>query len=898
MTGERRSGRREGRLYGQLLRAYPAGFRARFEHDMLDTFAREHAAAEQTGRGAVFTLWLHTIWQAVFFGLYERRPRGTVTMEPLRFLDWRDAFRSLRATPVITCVAVLSLALGAGANTALFSILNSVLYKTIPVRNPSELVLLKDGSYTNPIWEQIRDRRDRFSAGAFAWSARRFDISDTSETQYVSGAYVSGDTFNVLGVSAALGRTINAADDTRGGGAQGPVAMLGYDFWQRQYGGHDDVLGRTITVQRAKFTIVGVLPKGFYGVDVGSNLAVVIPLSGNERIRNSRSELDGRSTWWIEIMARLKPGQTPADAALALNGVRAQIREATIPPKWRAKDLEEYLKDPFVFTAAATGMSELRDTYRQPLFVVLIIVGVVLVIACANIANVLIARSTARRHELTVRLALGATRQRLARQLLLESLTIAAAGAGLGLLFAQWGGALLVRQISSATYLDLSPDWRVLGFTAGVAALTAVLFGVAPSLAMVSLSPNDVLKERGRSTTDARFGVRNALVVVQVALSLMLVVGATLFLRTFEAILTRPVGFDVDPLLIVTVNAKQAQADPKAMPLLFERVREASAAVPGVVSAGLSFTIPIGNAGWNTLIVVPGKPNLTDRQRLSDVNLVTPGWFRTFGMRLVAGRDFDARDQAGFPDVTIVTQAFAKKYLSPGDPIGQRVLEEDGPRTKSYEVIGVVEDSAYRSLRSDLQPILYRALAQGGADGPQGSVEMSVRAAGGDPSALARAIAEAVREVNPSLIVTVRPFSTFIQSATRQERLVAMMSGFFGGLALLLAGLGLYGVTSYSVSRRRAEIGIRMALGARPNRIVQMVLGRVGWLVGIGIVAGAGLSIWTSRYIATLLFGVSPHDTLTLIAAAFALGLVGLAAAWLPARRAARIDPTIALRTN
>jgi len=523
----------------------------------------------------------------------------------------------------------------------------------------------------------------------------------------------------------------------------------------------------------------------------------------------------------------------------------------------------------------------------------------VLVIACANIANVLIARSTARRHELSVRLALGATRWRLARQLLLESAVIAVAGAILGLAFARWSGALLVRQISSATFLDLTFDWRVLAFTAGVAAATAILFGVAPSLGMVSVAPNDALKTRNRgASADARFGIRHALVVAQIALSLALVVSAGLFVHTFVSLASRPLGFDVDPILVMNISAQKSTTPVSARPALFERVRQAAAGVPGVAAAGLSYTTPVGNASWNTLVVVPDQPGLTDRQRTPMVNSVTPGWFALYGTTLVSGRDFDDSDRTGAPDVTIVNRTFAKKFLPGVNPIGRTVTEEDGPRTRVYQVVGLVEDAAYQTVRGELPPTMYVPVAQVTEEGLFSGMALSVRARAGAPGDLTRPIAAAIAAIDPNLAMTPRSLSEYIRGAVRQERLVAMLSGFFGGLALLLAGLGLYGVTSYSVSRRRGEIGIRMALGALPSAVVRLVLARSGWLVAIGIAAGAVVSLWAVRYVGTLLYGVTPYDPLTLTGAAMALAGVGLLAAWLPARRAAGVDPTTTLRES
>jgi predicted permease len=885
----------DARCYGWLLRCYPGGFRARFETGMRDAFLQDCADARARGPVAFAGFWIVTAVQAVVFGLAERRPPKGTPMNPMSSVDWRDAWRSLRATPVITLVAVVSLALGTGANTALFSILNSLLYKSLPVSEPARLAIIDDGAWTNPIWEQLRDRQAAFSDGAFAWSSTRFDLSEQGQTDFVPGAYASGRMFDVLGLSPAVGRLLTERDDVRGRPADTAQAVIGYDLWQRRFGGAADVVGRTIHVQRVPFTIVGVMPRGFFGPDVGTNLAVVLPLASHELVTGSRGQLEGRATWWLEIMLRLRPGQTREDAAAALNAFRTQVRDATLPAEWRQQDLSQYLNTPWALVPAATGMSGLRGQYRDPLTVVLGIVAVVLVIACANIANVLIARSSARRHELSVRLALGATRWRLARQLLLESLMIAAGGAALGLLFAQWAGALVVRQISTTAFLDLTPDLRVLSFTAGAAILTALLFGVAPSLAMIGIAPTEALKERGRVGGDTRFGVRSALVVVQIALSLALVVGAALFGRTFSSLLARPLGFEPDAVAVASINVQKAAAR-DARPLLYERVRATVAALPGVQNAALSFTTPVGSGSWNTIIVVPDQPNLSERERMPWVNAVSPEWLATYGMKLVAGRQFDSRDVKGSPFVAIVTRTFATRYFGAGDPIGQRIHEDVGPQTRDYDVVGVVEDAAYRSLRAEPQPIMYVPLAQTDDMATSARLELSVRAQSGSADALVRPITSALAALDPNLALTVRPLSVQLQANVRQERLVAILSGFFGGLALLLAAIGLYGVTAYSVSRRRAEIGLRMALGARPDRIVRMVLRRAGWLVVIGSIAGVVISVWAAGYVRALLYGVAANDPVTIAVSVAVLMAVALLSAWLPARRASRIDPTIALR--
>jgi predicted permease len=810
--------------------------------------------------------------------------------------DWRDAVRSLRATPVITVIALLSLGLGIGANTALFSILNSLALTPLPVRDPEQLIHLTKGSWTNPIWEQIRDRQSQLFDGAFAWSNERFNLSSHGETDFVDGAYASGRIFDVLGIRAYRGRTLSEADDRRDGGASGPVVVISYSLWQGRFNGAEDVLGRSVTIEGKLFQIVGITPPGFFGPDVGRSCDLYVPLANEALIRGRESYLDGRSTWWLEIMAREKLGQSLAQADAALHGVQPQIREATRPePPFPA----DYLSEPLTFEAAATGRSPLRSRYLAPLTILMVVVGAVLLVACANIANLLLARATARRHELVVRLALGASRARLARQLFLESLLLAGGGAFLGLGLARMGSTLLVHQLSTATAtvsLSTSPDWRVLAFTGGVALVTAVLFGLAPALGVTRATPNEALKEQSRTVSgDRRLGLRNVLVIGQVALSLMLVVAAGLFLRTFTSLTAVPLGFNPEPLLVVSVNVLRSAPQPQERLALFERLRNAVASVPGVKSAALSRIRPLSGQGWNNVVEVPGSP-LTDRQRMTWINGVSPGWFSTYDMRLLEGRDFSDLDRPGGELVAIVNETFARKFLGSREGVvGRNVRRGAFGRFVTFKVIGVVADAVYRTPREGEAPTMFVPLAQ--VDRLDPTLTLAVEARPGARGSIERSVSAALAAVDGRVAFTFGWFSDLARIPMAQERLVAMLAGFFGALALLLAGLGLYGLTSYSVNRRRREIGVRMALGADPLGVVRLVLSRVTWLVAAGIVVGGALSWWVGKYVAaTLLFRLEARDPGTFGTAALILVCVGAIAGWLPARRASRIDPTKVLR--
>jgi len=832
-----------------------------------------------------------------------RDARGTRWVEDI-VQDIRYSIRILLRSPAFALVAILSLALGIGANTAIFSIVNSLLLRSLPVRAPEQLVILEGGSWTNPIWEQIRDHHAGLFGGAAAWGEDRFDLASGGVSNSVDGLWTSGNFFDVLGTPAILGRTFGPDDDRRGGGPAGPVAVISYKFWQRHYGGAAAAIGRPLTINRVTFTVIGVTGPEFVGPIVGRSFDVAVPLGDEPLVRGKESFLDERSAWWLDILVRMKPGQTIEQATLALRGTQPQIRQATLP-NWDAQGLKEYLGTPFVLQPAAGGSSQFRNQYREPLLIILAIVGLVLLIACANIANIMLARANARRHELGLRIALGASRWRIARQLLTESMLLSVLGAALGLVFAAWGSALLVAQLTTFrenVFLDISLDWRVMAFTAGVAITTALLFGMVPAFRAGRVEPNDALKEQSRTVSGERHRMLGQpLVVVQVALSLVLVVAAGLFLRSFAALAMQKVGFDREALLVVNLDVQTSGVESAERPHMLEQVLASVQRVPGVARAGLSGIPPMSGMGWNNFVEVPGGTKVSRRDSVVWLNGITPGWFATYGTALINGRDFSPGDRKGTPGVVIVNQAFVAKFLAGANPLGRIVRQpsygfggNDQP-VPSWQIVGVVANAAYRTPREPAPPTLYQSFDQSDMrEAPYAT--LTVRSALDNPALLTRSVAAAIGTVNPRLALTFLPMTDQISGLVVRERLVAMLAGFFGGLALLLAAIGLYGITSYGVSRRRTEIGIRMALGADAGAVVRLVLGRAALLVGLGVVIGAGLSLWASSFVASLLYGLTPRDPITLAGAAVTLAAVGAFAAWLPARRAARIDPIDVLR--
>jgi predicted permease len=752
-------------------------------------------------------------------------------------------------------------------------------------------------AWTNPIWEQIRDRRD-LADGMFAWGTDRFNLADGGEARPVNAVIASGRYFDVLGVPPALGRLLQESDDRRGGGASGPVVVLSHGFWQRHFGGAPDVVGRTLPLDGVPFTIVGVAPATFTGTDVGVAVDVFVPL-GTEPLLRTESALDHRSYWWLGIMARLKAGQTLEEANRDFRSVQAQVRAATIPGNWPSDLLKEYLRDPFTVVSAATGDSFLRQRYQKPLVALMVIVFLVLLIACANIANLLLVRATARSHETSIRLALGATRWQILRQHLAESLILSAAGAGLGLLLARWGAAMLVGQIGrqrATVFLDLSIDWRVLAFTTATTVFTVLLFGSIPALRATRVRATDSLKDEGRGVAgDRRFAASGMMLVAQVALSLVLVVAAGLFTRTFTTLAGRSLGFERERMVVVNVDGERAYSDLTQMPAALERARQSVASLPGVSAAAVSVVTPIGGFNWMFSVQVNDQVPTAEQLKSVYVNYVSPGWFATYRTPILMGRDIEATDQQGTAPVVLVNQAFVRSHIGSRNPLGLQLKRAREPKpTPPATIVGVVQDAVYRNLRDPAPPTIYYPFAQVGRPVP--TARLTFRAADAASERLNQDVARAVTGVNPRLSLTFHSLSRQVSDSLAQEQLLAMLSGFFGLLALFLAGLGLYGVAAYSVARRRAEIGIRMALGASPLRVVGTTLGRLGLFVGLGLLVGTGVAVWASRFAKALVFGLEPRDPVTLVGAVGILALVGMLAGWLPARRAAAVDPARVLR--
>lgn len=829
--------------------------------------------------------------------------------------DVRYALRALRASPGFALVTILSLALGIGANTAIFSLTNTVVLASLPVKDPEQLLDITTGGdnsrqgeshgnlanpiFTNPIWEQIRDGvgKEVFS-GVFAFGDTRFDLSNGGLVRYASGSWVSGDYFATLGVqpSPGGGRLLQRSDDHRG---CAPVAVVSDGFARRELGGVASAVGHRLSLDGHPFDVVGVTEPSFFGMEVGSSVDVYVPLC-TQPIFFSPDILDARSRWYLTVVGRPAPGLSPDQVRAALAARSPGVFAATLPPNWRAADRDDYLKMTLGAQPASGGLSALRDRYQRALYTLMVVVGVVLIIACANIANLLMARAAARQREIAVRLAIGSSRTRLVRQLLTESLLLSLIGAAAGLLFAQWASRLLVRYLSTGSrggiWLDLGIDGRVLAFTVAVSVITGILFGVAPAWRAVRVDPQQAMKAGGRGVVrgEGRHSVGKALVVGQVALSLLLVMAAGLLLGSFRKLTTLDPGFRREGVLLAQLDFGNAgytgQRLLDAQNELLTRARE----LQGVRSASTSFITPIGRTTWNDALVVPGFTPSGMTDALAFFNEVSDGYFATLGTSLVAGRDFTLADQGRPTPVAIVNESMARHFFGQQNPIGRTFSVQRGDSTGAeMEIVGVVRDAKYQSLTEDNQPIVY--LPFGAGSDPEKFINLELRS-DGSLSALSGAVKDLVASVNPAISLDLTTLQSQVSASLARPRLLATLSGFFGALALLLAVIGLYGTLSYGIARRRNEIGIRLALGAGRERVLRMVVGEAGRLVLLGTIVGALLALASTRFVASFLYGLEATDPATLVISACVLAGVAMAAAFLPAWRASQLDPTEALR--
>ena len=861
--------------------------------------------------------------------------------------DIRYGLRQLRRNPGFTTVAVLTLALGIGANAAIFSVIDAVMLRSLPVRNPSHLVMLRwtaqkapqvadassfgdcDRGFGNqsgcslpyPLFQSVSSLKDFFSGvTAFAGPARLV-LSGNGAARMTRGGAVSADYFSTLGVKAAFGRVLGPEDDSASASA---AIVLSYAFWQRAFGGDRSVLGRTVRLNSTPFTIVGVVEPGFTSLTPGKTQDLFLSLAMVPRL-NIRWAHDSKSlgNWWLVIVARLKPG-IPLDNAQAAASLifRNEMLHGG-KPLWKPSD------DPRLdLVPAQQGLNGVRSGLSLPLYVLMFTVGLILLIACGNVAGLLLARAAARHKEMAVRLALGAGRQRILRQLLTESVLLSLTGGGLGVLFAVWGAKgvipLFLGNADQPFSLAVEPDWRVLVFTIGISVLTGIFFGLAPALRSTRIDLTPELKENASTFPGGEIHGRprvhpgKSLVVVQVALSMIILIGAGLLVRTLQNLHSIDVGFDTRNILMFGIDPKPEKYSDPQVQSLYRELHSRLAALPGVISVSYSSNgLLTGDLSSSSVHIEGQPPNAKVEVDMLDIG---PDFFKTMRIPLLAGRQFSAEDFQMATDATaaerrarestnletpppgpripvLVNRIFARKFFAGQNPLGKYLDEGDSgegsvaeiARSRGWEIIGVVGDTKYDTLRGKMQPTVYFPMTDSGA-------EFELRTAT-NPTALVPVVRDSINRLDSNLpLVDVQSQTESIENLMAQERVIAQASSFFGILALALACLGLYGLLSYEVTRRTREIGIRMALGAERHDATLLIISRGAALMLVGVAIGVAGGLAVSRFLASLLYGVKPTDPFTFVAVSLILIAVALVACYIPARRAAKVDPMIALR--
>jgi putative ABC transport system permease protein len=824
--------------------------------------------------------------------------------------DLKYALRRLVKSPGFTIAAIATLSLGIGANTAIFELLDAVLMQSLPVANPQELaeVRVVDGDkargnhvsaypvVTNPMWEKLRGDHQGFSAIA-AWRDTGFSRDSGGDARFANGLWVSGNFFNVLGVRPIQGRVFTPEDDRRGCGL--PGAVISYGFWQQEYGG-GPALGRKLMLNDKPVEVIGVTPASFFGVTVGESFDVALPVC-SQPFMETKNRLDSSTQWWLSVIGRLDPSWPLERVAAHLGAASPAVFAETLRPDYPKESVKDYLAMKLTAAPSAAGVSMLRERYSDPLRFLLGISGLVLLITCANLASLMLARTSAREREMAVRLAIGAGRSRLIRQVLSESLLLSLAGAVAGAVLARTLSRGLVAFLNTANHsvsLDFKQDWRVFAFLLGVSLTACVLFGLAPALRASRTAPGAAMKTgggQGMTASRGRLGFRGALVVSQVALSLMLLFSALLFTESLRNLLTDDPGFQAKGVLIAGLDFTRLQI-PVVRRVAFHReLLDRIRAIPGVDAAADTNIVPLSGNGWGNTVWIDGRDGT--QRKDSNFSSVSPDYFKTLRIPMLAGRDFNQGDTTESPRVAIVNEAFARRLGLGENPIGMRFRREATPTSPEEvnEIVGVVQDTKYHHIRRPTEAIAYLDIAQD--NDADNSVQVLVRST--LPMEMVEAaIRRTMREVSSGISFDFEGLQDQIRQSLLAERLLATLSGFFGVLAVVLAMIGLYGVMSYTVAERTSEIGIRMALGAGRADVTAMILRKAATLLIMGLALGAGLSLAAASAASTLLFGLKPRDPVILAIAAAVLAAVALGASYLPARRAAALDPIASLKNE
>ena len=800
------------------------------------------------------------------------------------------ALRLFRKSPRFTLTAVASLVLGIGANASMFQLFEAVRLRALPVQRPEELVSVRirgegrsgnfrgrNSQFTYSIWNELQRRQTSFS-GVLAYGDTPVNLSPSGELRNVEGLWVSGSFFPTLGVRPQIGRLLSPEDDRPGCGWPGVV--ISYAFWQREFGGEDAVLSRTLPINGRAVPILGVTPPEFFGVEVGRRFDIAMPICSA-----AEADLNNRMFWFLTVMGRLKHGVSAETARAELKTLSPPIFEATVPA-YQPPDQARYVKLQLDLEAGANGQSNFRETFELALTFLMCMVGLVLLLACANLANIMLARATAREHEFAVRRSLGASRSRLIRQVLIESLLLATAGATLGALAAPVIGRSVIAMLSTQRdpiYLSLDSNWRVLAFTITAAVSATILFGLAPALRAARAD------DRGSSATREKLVFRRMLLVGQVSLCMVLLTSALLFSRSFRNLLSFNPGFNAHGILVTNVFLDPVQYKPENRMAAIEGFHQRLSSVPGVSGVARSYVIPISGSGWDRgAFTVTNGPTYAVK-----LTSISEGYFQVMNAPLLAGRDFNANDRPSSTPVAIVNQTFARTLFGSNNPIGRTFRLS--PSEPPLEIVGLVADSKYRTLAEEATPIAYLAASQ--EQPPRTTVRFLIRSAG-RPENLVSSVKRVLLDSDPKLTMRFVVLQSQLEESVLRERLLATLSSAFGLLGAMLALTGVFGVTAYLVSRRYREFGVRIALGATGSRIVRLILTEIAFIVLAGITLGGLLALGAGKAVAMVLYGIKPHDVLTLMIVTFTIGVGGLAAALIPALRAARVAPMDALRVE
>ena len=804
--------------------------------------------------------------------------------------DFRYALRSLRRSPGSAAVAVASLALGIGASTAIFSVTNAVVLRSLPVQKPDQLILLRYASKKGNIFdtmgnEEYRALRDapEVLTGLSAVSSTRMNLASEEVTERVPGLLVSGNYFPILGVHARIGRLIIADDDTAPGA--NPVCVISYGLWQRRFGSSQDIAGRKVEINGQPYTVLGVTPDNFDGTDQGTRAQLYVPLSMSAQILPEAPQLN--------FVGRLKSGVSMAQAEAVLDSRFAAlpIAKQDYTFEMSSRHTKPGSRARLLVLDGRQGFDDVRNNYQRPLLFLMFLVGLLLLIACANVASLLTARAASQRKQIAIRLALGASRWALIRQQLAESSLLAAAGCGLGLLLSIWMSDLLVRLAPEHTQIDARPDFMVLAFLIAVGCATVLLFGIAPALESGSTGVGPVLKSESTGGGKRRGPFAGVLVMIQVALSITLLAGAGLMLRSLHNLRSVAMGFQPENVVVASFNTSVNRYPEQRSHALIENLLQRAETIPGVRSASAALVSPLSGALWLYSVQVPGFKAAPGQVPMTYINAIGPGYFATIGATLVRGREFTLRDREKAPRVAVINEQLAKKFWPDRDPIGQR-FTTSALAGGDTEVVGVVRDSIYRDLREPKQEVLYVPLLEGDF----GAATLHLRITG-DPTVVFNELRAQARALDREVpLFGMRTLDSQIGDTLTTERMLATVSAILGGLAIILAMVGLYSVLANSVAQRAREIGIRMALGARQNQVIRMVLRDTLRMVAIGVLVGIPVALAASRWIASFLFGIQAQDPATYIAIALLVVAAGFAAAFVPSRRASRVDPMVVLR--